>query len=407
MYWSQLLPGIALQWPRNMLGAVFDGRYVYLMPSASEQTTQVASRFDTQATFDAPASWLQFDLTSEAWQFTSFRRGAFDGRYIYLMPACDNPHGVCYAARYDTQLTFTDKTAWSLGFEGDFIAAVFDGRYVYFVPSIDTTALRYDPQKPFDDPGSIVTFDIQNAGMPAPPYPSHPLFGGAAFDGRWNVCGPWQTWRPALAEALDRVRRDHQPHLVALPPDDGTVLRRTHVPAPRREAGERRPRVLAIARCLARIACDPFEEHAGPLARHRGESLSRAVTRVAARLVSELEQDLLGLRRAPRQLPHHRGLQRAGRVGEPAAAEPPDPLPTQTDEIPENRGAISPRAPAEALEEPLDRVDLQHLQAHRHREHGVPPYFCRGFCCAGAMGFASYLPSSASMARRAACTRGS
>jgi len=77
---------------------------------------------------------LRRDLARPGGQW--FCGGAFDGKYVYLVP-----HGGM-AARYDTSTDFRTRSSWStfavpqlaplaMGFYG----AGFDGRYTYFVPN--------------------------------------------------------------------------------------------------------------------------------------------------------------------------------------------------------------------------------------------------------------------------------
>jgi Platelet-activating factor acetylhydrolase, isoform II len=126
-------------------GAVFDGRYLYLVGG-------LVGRYDTQAPFSTGSSWSSFDLNTliTGLAFTSGSGAAFDGRYVYV--------GGDPVPRYDTQAPFASASSWSafdvrnpfrLGGTG----AVFDGRYVYFA-GVNTVA-RYDTQAPF----ASTTFD--------------------------------------------------------------------------------------------------------------------------------------------------------------------------------------------------------------------------------------------------------
>ena len=71
-----------------------------------------------------------------------FTGGVFDGRYIYLAPTSNGVVNSGQVTRYDTTLSFTQSTSYSIlsrsginasavGYQG----AVFDGKSVYFVPS--------------------------------------------------------------------------------------------------------------------------------------------------------------------------------------------------------------------------------------------------------------------------------
>src|SRR5262245_13026406 len=53
--------------------------------------------------------WSTFDTTDAYKAAHDFAGGAFDGRYLYLVPSSS---GV--VARYDTTLAFTEEIAWSV-----------------------------------------------------------------------------------------------------------------------------------------------------------------------------------------------------------------------------------------------------------------------------------------------------
>ncbi|MEO6418019.1 MAG: hypothetical protein ABIP39_01330 [Polyangiaceae bacterium] len=127
---------------------MFDGRYVYFVP-----TTQLVSwvmRYDTTAAFEDATSWTSFDTTSIAGRPTGFFGGAFDGRYLYLVPSNDGaPTSVML--RYDTTGVFDKTPAWTAfdlatlnpaakGFAG----AAFDGRNIYLVPHEGSVVARFE-----------------------------------------------------------------------------------------------------------------------------------------------------------------------------------------------------------------------------------------------------------------------
>jgi hypothetical protein len=157
-------------------GAVFDGRFVYLVPRASTPI-----RYDTQGVFTVASAWTSFDL-STVWSNAGYGGGTFDGRYIYYRG------GPGFAiARYDTVAAFTDAGAWSqapstnVPIEG--VGTVYDGRYIYCPPgnaqgNTRFTA-RHDTQSSFGDPSSWTTFDLALLEG------NIPNFNGAAFDGRY------------------------------------------------------------------------------------------------------------------------------------------------------------------------------------------------------------------------------
>jgi hypothetical protein len=137
---------------KGFAGAVFDGRYAYLVPFANTGgPIGVVARYDTQAAFGAPGSWITFDTQANVnLQAAGFIGGVFDGRFVYFAPFYGD-----MITRYDTEATFTDPTAWST-FKGtsvnpkasQFHGGAFDGRYVYFVPGDQGVMLRFDARTP-------------------------------------------------------------------------------------------------------------------------------------------------------------------------------------------------------------------------------------------------------------------
>jgi hypothetical protein len=179
---------------QGFVGGAFDGRYVYLVPFSNVYgvTDGVVTRYDTQASFGDPSSWSTFDTATVDASATGFGGAAFDGRYIYLVPAYNGTlDGI--VARYDTQSTFTTATSWitfdvasvnanAVSYDG----AVFDGRYLYLVPN-DSKSLvaRYDTQASFGTASSWTIFDTTNVD------PVAKGFHGGAFDGRYVYFIPW------------------------------------------------------------------------------------------------------------------------------------------------------------------------------------------------------------------------
>jgi hypothetical protein len=138
-------------------GGVFDGRYVYLVPSANG----LVLRLDTMAPFRVKASWWTFDTTTLNPAIEGFSGGVFDGRYVYFVPSSGKRPVV---ARYDTQGAFDQTPSWA-AFDTatipvpdggapttSFRGGTFDGRYVYFAPFGNSSGghsgrvYRYDTQ---------------------------------------------------------------------------------------------------------------------------------------------------------------------------------------------------------------------------------------------------------------------
>ena len=134
---------------KGFRGGAYDGRYLYLVPNEYD----VAARFDTQGPLASAASWTMFDPTTVDPLAKGFCGAGFDGRYVYLVPFADG-HG-SLLTRYDTQLAFAGAAAWSTfdtttlgaGVEG-FCGAAFDGRYLYLVPAYGGVVARFDARTP-------------------------------------------------------------------------------------------------------------------------------------------------------------------------------------------------------------------------------------------------------------------
>ena len=176
--------------PNAFYGAVFDGRYVYLVPQATSVGAPdgVVLRYDSHASFSDKSSWTTFDTTTVNGIASNFIGGVFDGRYVYFAP---NNNIKVVIARYDTQADFQSPAAWSTldisTIAGGFWGAAFDGRYVYLVPNGNTTAskiTRYDTQAAFGDLASWSTFDTTTLS------PQARGFCGSAFDGRYLYLAP-------------------------------------------------------------------------------------------------------------------------------------------------------------------------------------------------------------------------
>jgi hypothetical protein len=182
-------------------GAVFDGRYLYLVPYQGGGGGLVV-QYDTHGAqgqngqtldgFTIAQSYVTWDLTTVDSRLKGFWGGAFDGRYVYFVPyGSGGTSGV--VARYDTTLTFgsagsvvtvdlaaTVSDPRAVGFSG----AVFDpdAGTLYFVPYHQGSFLvRYHTAAPLDAGSSYETYP-ETAGAS--------VFFGGAFDGRFLYYGP-------------------------------------------------------------------------------------------------------------------------------------------------------------------------------------------------------------------------
>lgn len=144
---AQLDAGTVLSFERD---SVFDGRYAYATPNP-QGATSIVERYDTQAAFNAGASWSGFDLTAAFGTSGNVSFGAYDGRYFYVVS-----YGGNHLLRFDTSGSFGDKASWTDflldALPGDatfgFAGAGFDGQYLYFVPHGSGTIYRFHARAP-------------------------------------------------------------------------------------------------------------------------------------------------------------------------------------------------------------------------------------------------------------------
>ena len=159
---------------RGFVNALFDGRYLYLVPYFNGRHHGHVTRYDTQSPFEQATSWQTFDVQSVDALCRGFVSGCFDGRYLYLASYqldMTTTHG--HVVRYDTQARFDDTASWqtfdTTSVQTDcrgFHSALSEGDYVYFVPYLrgggeySGMLARYDKRLPFDDAAAWATFDM-------------------------------------------------------------------------------------------------------------------------------------------------------------------------------------------------------------------------------------------------------
>lgn len=90
--WSQFDTTQLLATPlaTSFSGSMFDGRYVYFVPGKIN-ADQLLLRVDTQADFTAASSWSTFNIlsTGAGPEGSTFAGAVFDGRYLYVLPTQD------------------------------------------------------------------------------------------------------------------------------------------------------------------------------------------------------------------------------------------------------------------------------------------------------------------------------
>jgi hypothetical protein len=133
---------------RGYAGAVLARGFVYLVPHENERGPHGnVARIGIARPFDAEASWEVTDLSSLGAPLRGFLGGVFDGRYVYLVPSTAGER--IFVVRHDTRRAIDDADAWSrfdvrtVGARSAFAGGAFDGQYVYFVPAGDGPLVRF------------------------------------------------------------------------------------------------------------------------------------------------------------------------------------------------------------------------------------------------------------------------
>jgi hypothetical protein len=183
------LPGASAA--KGYFGAVYTGTLAIFVPAGGATPSPLVAAYATTLPFSSPTSWQTYDLSGLDAKARGFRGAAFDGQYVYLVPNNNgSPDGV--VARYDATQQLTNQNAWTFyditlvsaaatGFAG----GAFDGRYLYLVPNVGTVLARYDTTASFGTVGSWSTFDLQaQLGSGLGP------FEGAVFDGEYLYLVP-------------------------------------------------------------------------------------------------------------------------------------------------------------------------------------------------------------------------
>lgn len=162
-----------IHWYSGYNSLVFDGRYIYLVPTYFAYEPGVnhgfTLRYDTKGPIDDPTSWKSFDIRplDGNYDLVRFKEGAFDGKYIYFTGGGSRQTLGQKVARYDTSLNFDDAASWTYQSISTLLpnvgttlynATFYAGNYLYFLPSTGLF-VRYDVRKAFNDPSSWSTYD--------------------------------------------------------------------------------------------------------------------------------------------------------------------------------------------------------------------------------------------------------
>lgn len=176
---------------KNYFGLVFDGRFLYFVPSdcrTSPYSHCRVLRYDTRAPFDLASAWSAYDAAeTDGLVCRGYRGAVFDGRFVYFVPhindgmSGDGFHAVFL--RYDTRAPFKDSSSWAAYDAGAFgglgyWGGVLSGDYIYFSPfnriANNGRVLRYNYSMPFKDPNAWSVIDLEainpiaaNFGTPA------------------------------------------------------------------------------------------------------------------------------------------------------------------------------------------------------------------------------------------------
>lgn len=145
--------------------ACFDGRYIYFIPAFFDLPPgyydgQVFMRYDTTADPTVSGSYLIYRLVGLA--TGDYPVGAvYDGRYIYL-----GPNGLFgdTIVQYDTTKSFASSGSYVYFNTGGFSqcisfnGCVFDGKNVYYIPGFESTLLQHGAYHGPQSQNGLITF---------------------------------------------------------------------------------------------------------------------------------------------------------------------------------------------------------------------------------------------------------
>ena len=97
---------------KGFKGGVFDGRYLYMIPAYNGSADGLVTRYDTTQSFTSASAWTFYDTAAQNSSSKGFSGGVFDGRYLYMIPT-NNGSADGLVTRYDTTQSFTSASAWT------------------------------------------------------------------------------------------------------------------------------------------------------------------------------------------------------------------------------------------------------------------------------------------------------
>jgi hypothetical protein len=188
------------------LGGAYDGRYVYYA-NATEGNHHDGNilRYDTTHSFDDAAGWAMFDYATQAPDpdAIGFAGAISANGKIYFVPFHNDStsHNSDELLEYDTSMPFTNVLSYvtvkipdqvSNNAAVAFGGGAFDGKYIYLVPTdatLGNNVVRYDTSMPIANPMSWEAFTAATLSG----FGSSDSFFGAAFDGRYVYCLPYAS----------------------------------------------------------------------------------------------------------------------------------------------------------------------------------------------------------------------
>jgi len=191
----------------SWFGCVFDGQYIYYVPSFNNTVV----RYRIGHPFNDTTSWETVDvsLVGGGFEDVQFAGACFDGQYIYFVPLTSS-EGLRLDTSRDFQKTSGDDTAWIHGGPGPgYLGGTYDGQYVYFAPYTAHDFVRFEPGHYNDatnwqiiDTTSVLNFDMDNTRWDDQIAAIDEKFSGACFDGQYVYFAPYDATRFVRVDTL-------------------------------------------------------------------------------------------------------------------------------------------------------------------------------------------------------------